>query len=1167
MSESGQRTWGTLALVLLLLAGGLLVFQAGTTQAQQKRLWGYVCDSSAPNGVAPDAVATLINAFTGEEITPRNVADDGYYDFIDPAPGYYYARISATGYFTKDTTIERFDGLLTQDFDTLCLDPFPTPRRAYPVVVLDGDFQAVNDEILSSATSSKFAYTTVSLERVGPGGRAYDGPSDTFTLTNGPLVSGETVRFFNTSVGTSLLVRGTDYNVTDSWTPTFNLSNPDAQFALENSVGHLNITYSWASKQANLVNNYLVTVDATKNNVTFFNYTTNYDTGAITLTGNFDFGLDTLVFNYTYALEVPSATVEGWNATQRVDSKTTPGTTPITGLATPLLWGGDFEIVITAANKGTLHYAKAVTAGMTLERQYVSNGTFFRVSLVTGGAEQEPITEGVTGLLYNLDTSVPEDARFIQGTVSANSNTIVFRAANGTYLLIVDAKGFTASREVVNPAVAAISPEGRLVRYLLKSPEEKALTTVSYLTDWNGIRVQRAVRLNNDSAIPGLPNDNVRSAYLQIDLNVQGSDGDGNLSSGERSNFTGWVESIGPRYVTTDDFFDTNGVRYASNGSYVSNVSWDDASGFIYINSTQYYTRKASGATITSGGESYLANFTVELDTNSTVYANNTWVLEVPDDYERTSRHTSAVTGFSPSVTIDPGTNGTAGFRLVLQKSLQGKPSVRVEGPAGQFLETSTTLPWYNVTVNESKAIVFSANLTTVGVGDIANANYTWDFGQGLDGYGIWTTHAFGPSNMPLAGNLHVTQANSLNTSDFQFNITVDSWDPLAAFWSSAENNPVNESVTVRFDGSNSTDRAGSAARSGRIVAWNWDFEGNGVEVPGGANTTYAFPRAGTFNTTLRVVDWVGREDKVNITHTIRDITKPTVQAWTIAKVTPFEEASETDVREDTRYSFNASTTTDNFCDDANMTFAWRIETTAGTNATDSGINVTYLWDTSGTYDVNLTVTDCAGNTAYRLFAQTVQVNLAEHANLQIQDIKATPTSAEEGATVTITVTVKHIAGNLSSSGMTVTAALVDGSKTTAITVTGLKFLTEDDESTDGTLTVNQVKKAQFTYNVGSDVKRRIVKVTVEGADEPDSWVDGANSRSVTITVKPAGWKGLVVPLIFLLFLIGVPVGIFVYRKITSGEWELRRARKDKDEEEDEEEDEKEEKEPKKKRL
>ena len=97
-----------------------------------------------------------------------------------------------------------------------------------------------------------------------------------------------------------------------------------------------------------------------------------------------------------------------------------------------------------------------------------------------------------------------------------------------------------------------------------------------------------------------------------------------------------------------------------------------------------------------------------------------------------------------------------------------------------------------------------------------------------------------------------------------------------------------------------------------------------------------------------------------------------------------------------------------------------------------------------------------------------------------------------------------------------------------------------------------------------SDITRRVLKVTVSGDLEPKPWVDAANSQTVTITVNRASWKNWIIPVIFFAFLIIIPVGIYVYRKVSSGEWELRRPASEKDEEEDEEEDEDE---PKKKRL
>jgi len=447
----------------------------------------------------------------------------------------------------------------------------------------------------------------------------------------------------------------------------------------------------------------------------------------------------------------------------------------------------------------------------------------------------------------------------------------------------------------------------------------------------------------------------------------------------------------------------------------------------------------------------------------------------------------------------------------VEEKPFLDRARARVVGPPGGFFEIDPTDASYAVAVPAGYWIEFSANGTTVDQGDPADANYTWRWGDGAEGYGPLAIHRFG-SPGSYGVNLTVTAPVSGNLSYFLIRLTVDGEDPVAAITTNVTG-PVHDSVPIAFSGATSLDDAGPGLL-GRVVDWWWDFEHDAIIDAVGRDVSHAFDTPGVYLVTLWVEDWVHHNSpNATLAMEIIDATVPIVRPWTLHRVSTWEVVHEYDIREDSLYSFNASTTTDNTCEDSAMIFNWTFESPSGRYEifTDQ-VNITYAWPESGTYAVNLTVTDCAGNVGYRLFRQAVQVDLAQHSNLQIQDIQVSPTSAQEDTAVTITVTVKHIAGNLADRGITITAARVENLRATAITVTGLRFLDSNNVPTDATLAVNETKKAQFTYNVGTGVGRFRVSVTARGSDEPDVWVTEANSRSVTITVTPAYWKPYVLP-------------------------------------------------------
>ena len=156
---------------------------------------------------------------------------------------------------------------------------------------------------------------------------------------------------------------------------------------------------------------------------------------------------------------------------------------------------------------------------------------------------------------------------------------------------------------------------------------------------------------------------------------------------------------------------------------------------------------------------------------------------------------------------------------------------------------------------------------------------------------------------------------------------------PTAVF--SASSNAVNVGQQVIFDAQNSTDR------DGKIVRYNWDFGDSGQDM--GVSVVHSFSPGGNYTVTLTVTDNEGKKDRANMTIHINEYPKARIGcSATAAKVLA-------------PVSFSASNSTDP--DGAIASCLWDFGD--GTNIT--GMQVGHVYQDTGTFTVNLTVTDDFG--------------------------------------------------------------------------------------------------------------------------------------------------------------------------------------------------------------
>ncbi|MFB6243970.1 MAG: PKD domain-containing protein, partial [Halobaculum sp.] len=174
--------------------------------------------------------------------------------------------------------------------------------------------------------------------------------------------------------------------------------------------------------------------------------------------------------------------------------------------------------------------------------------------------------------------------------------------------------------------------------------------------------------------------------------------------------------------------------------------------------------------------------------------------------------------------------------------------------------------------------------------------------------------------------------------------VTVTNVDETAPDSEAGPDQTVEVNTTVSFDGSNSTDNNG-------IDSHEWTF-GDGATATG-VTPTHTYDSVGTYTVTLLTVDAAGNSVTDTLTVTVEDSTPPTA----VVGVTATDDNRSGAVGE--RLGFDASNTTDN---GRVVSYAWDFDGDGQTDAT--GQSPAHTYDSSGTYTVELTVTDAGGNTA-----------------------------------------------------------------------------------------------------------------------------------------------------------------------------------------------------------
>ena len=465
-------------------------------------------------------------------------------------------------------------------------------------------------------------------------------------------------------------------------------------------------------------------------------------------------------------------------------------------------------------------------------------------------------------------------------------------------------------------------------------------------------------------------------------------------------------------------------------------------------------------------------------------------------------------------MTIERSRNGTA-----ISSIISGDNYYVVNGTFDNY----TVIVAQGGSGNFDTTVTFSAEDSTDLVGDIKNANFTWNFGDGTMGYGMEVDHNFTTVDGDVTVTLNITETGgNMTTRDIL--VKVDSQAPkaqISVLTSDAENVTiagsvltVKEDTTLIFSGVKFTDAVGMAGESisgsvsmdevkagdggdGIIEKWYWswgeaDSLDETVTMESSNNISHSYQKPGTYTINMITTDVIGHESTTNATLTVvvKDTSAPMPEFKILDNVTIV-----TEVIEDVEYTYDASPSIDNVDEYQNMTFNWSIESSDGTyNAT--GLQISYTFTIVGEFNVTLFATDTSGNMANS--TQIVHVNLGERPNIlmRVGSMVFDPAEGKAGSAMTISVNLTND-GKVEATSIQVTFYIRNEDGTDTVIGTTTIATLAADADTGATVSWTPGSKGEYTIWANA---------TCAQEHESQYWDNMINDfNTQKVTVKEAG--------------------------------------------------------------
>jgi len=258
-------------------------------------------------------------------------------------------------------------------------------------------------------------------------------------------------------------------------------------------------------------------------------------------------------------------------------------------------------------------------------------------------------------------------------------------------------------------------------------------------------------------------------------------------------------------------------------------------------------------------------------------------------------------------------------------------------------------------------------------------ASWKWDFGDGSSTSGKSPQHAYGGAGT-YSVTLTVTDNNG-STAMISSRITAANIPPTAHLTANGEErkSDVKTNDTVTFDGSKSHDDR-NPARTGRIVSYQWDLDGDGTfeQETSCPTITHTYPNDGTYKVRLQVTDDGGATSLSNpVTIVVQNRAPSAALNFSRSGPTDTDEVMFTDASSDT--------------DGKISTWKWDF----GDGASSAERNPHHRFADDGTYEISLIVTDDDGDRSTPYTRQITVTNAGPIAEFDL------PAGASAGNPVT----------------------------------------------------------------------------------------------------------------------------------------------------------------------
>ena len=476
----------------------------------------------------------------------------------------------------------------------------------------------------------------------------------------------------------------------------------------------------------------------------------------------------------------------------------------------------------------------------------------------------------------------------------------------------------------------------------------------------------------------------------------------------------------------------------------------------------------------------------------------------------------------------------------------------------------------YPVVVAAGENVTFSAANSTFPAGTNGSL-YQWNFGDSspVTSTGQPVTYHTYSAAGAYPGTLTVTSSGGFLSST-TFKVYAGALSPVAVLSvnstlqsaNGVNYTIVNASTTLHFNASKSTAPLGSFATVNGVISvasWNlvshsFNLPANytassGVTDPAGTNLTYTFRGAGyylngttingvsvaftgwQYNVSLEVWDGGGHHDNASMVVLVRDTQKP------LPVVTILDSKGRTvtssGVTEGTNHTAEVQLSATNSTDPNNgsiVTYAWNV-TNPSNSTVHHWLNLTaaspsykipyrpafWLDPQTKPYTVNLTVTDRAGNTAYKVATVTVTVNQTTRPVLTVGNLTS-PGTMTDGSSYTIWVNVTDSLGaNSTAQNVSVRFYLLPPSGSgSPINIggspTSVQFFNYTSNTTVGsspvstglaTIKYNHTMRAQITWSPDRTGTFDLWVNATASNEFPGQYANGANQAHVTVTLNP----------------------------------------------------------------